>query len=476
MIVTISATIIYRSPKPTLSNYKTDWEAFEGYINGHLNINIRLKTTEEVEDATNHLITTIQDAGWKATPQPKNLKINSPNVPNEVMELVREKRKARARWQRSRNIEDRRKFNQLNNTLRNKLKENRNETFQTYLNSLSVHDNSLWRATKGIKQPARHIPPLQNQVGTWAGTEKEKAEEFAQHLETTFTPNSEETDEEVEAYLNAPLQMSLPIRNFTKNEIQQEINLLNNKKSPGHDLITAVVLKQLPEKGIRYLQVLLNGIVRLTYWPLQLKFAHIILIPKPGKPHNDVKSYRPISLLPLISKLLEKLILKRLNQSEIQNDWLPNHQFGFRTQHSTIQQCHRVVNTIQSALENKVYCSAVFLGVKQAFDRVWNRGLLYKAKNLFPHHYYLLLLSYLENRYFQTKVGDETSQIKQVKAGVPQGSVLGPLLYLLYTHDIPTMEPNNMGTFADDTVILACSENPATVSSMTQEHLILIEE
>ena len=76
-----------------------------------------------------------------------------------------------------------------------------------------------------------------------------------------------------------------------------------------------------------------------------------------------------------------------------------------------------------------MYCSAVFLDVKQAFDRVWHEGLLYKLKKLLPAPYYLFLKSYLKDRTFYVKVSDETSIIRSIKSGVPQGSVLGPVLY-----------------------------------------------
>ena len=110
------------------------------------------------------------------------------------------------------------------------------------------------------------------------------------------------------------------------------------------------------------------------------------MLPKPGKNPIDVTSYRPISLLPTISKVLEKLILKRINKGSNPQDWIPDHQFGFRQSHSTIQQCHRVADTINKALENHQFCTASFLGFSQAFDKVWHPGLLFKIKKKNPTH------------------------------------------------------------------------------------------
>jgi hypothetical protein len=123
------------------------------------------------------------------------------------------------------------------------------------------------------------------------------------------------------------------------------------------------------------------------------------------------------------------------------------------------------VHKINEALETKQYCSAVFLEITQAFDRVWHTGLLYKLQFLLPPpHYYLILKSYLHNKYFQVKVEDSYTDLLPINAGVPQGSVLGPLLFLLYTADLPTSPDATIATFADDTSILATDPDPAIAS------------
>jgi hypothetical protein len=102
----------------------------------------------------------------------------------------------------------------------------------------------------------------------------------------------------------------------------------------------------------------------------RLKKAQIIMIQKPGKDPTDVSSYRPISLLPTISKGLEKLIYKQITKDTGQHGWVTHHQFGLRRAHSTIQQCHRLADTLNNAKENHQYCTAAFLDISQAFDKV----------------------------------------------------------------------------------------------------------
>jgi hypothetical protein len=137
-----------------------------------------------------------------------------------------------------------------------------------------------------------------------------------------------------------------------------------------------------------------------SYWPKQLKTAEIILIPKPGKDPREVSSYRPISLLSIVNKIFEKLILRRLNADLKPDEWMPSHQFGFQNHHSTIQQTHRIIHTFNQALEAKQYCTSIFLDVSQAFDKVRHGGLLFKVKKMFPIQYYTLLQSYLSAREF----------------------------------------------------------------------------
>ena len=103
----------------------------------------------------------------------------------------------------------------------------------------------------------------------------------------------------------------------------------------------------------------------------------------------------------------------------------PDHQFGFRKQHSTVEQIHRITHMISQTLEKKKYCSAVFLNIQQAFDKVWHEGLLYKIKKILPHPYYSILKSYLTNRQFIVKCLDATSATFPIESGIPQGSVLG---------------------------------------------------
>jgi hypothetical protein len=126
-------------------------------------------------------------------------------------------------------------------------------------------------------------------------------------------------------------------------------------------------------------------------------------------------------------------------------------------------------------LENKLYCNAVFLDISQVFDMVWHEGLLYKLHSLPPTNIYRIIESYLTNRYFRTKYRVAYSSPRPILAGLPQGSVLGPILYIIYTADLPTMVNSTTVTFADNTAILTFHEEPAKAMHRLQKHLNKIQ-
>jgi hypothetical protein len=120
-------------------------------------------------------------------------------------------------------------------------------------------------------------------------------------------------------------------------------------------------------------------------------------------------------------------------------------------------------------------CPSVFLDISQAFDKVWHDGLLYKIKHSLPS-YFNLSKSYLSDRQFRTAVNGVVSKVFPIKSGVPQGSILGPVFYLLYTSDIPTTTETTIGTFADYTIILSSHEHPETASEQLHHHLNKIDQ
>ncbi|KAL4085161.1 hypothetical protein QTP88_027453 [Uroleucon formosanum] len=247
------------------------------------------------------------------------------------------------------------------------------ERYENNITKLQSTNGSLWRKTKNIIKLKELIPPIKLPNNKLAISDLEKSNTFAEYFYEVFKPNNINppiNQNKINQSLNSALSTTTPPKHFTPNEIKYTISKLKNGKAPGHDLITNNILKKHTNKAILNITHIFNAMLRLSYFPPLWKISTIILVHKPGKPKNTTSSYRPISLLPSLGKLFEKLLLKRLqNISEI-NKIIPNSQYGFRAHHSSIHPLHRLTDAISSSLELKKYCSGVFLDVAQAFDKL----------------------------------------------------------------------------------------------------------
>lgn len=482
VILNISTEVFQKQPSEIIYNKYTDWKQFRRLINENLSLNLSLQSTENVDDAVDYFINCLQNSAKVSTPILNHSKFDKTGLqyPTLIKRKIAEKRRLRRIWQNTRHPGDKANFNRAAQNLKRLLYDTKNQWFGEYTQSLTAteaSDYSLWKATKRLKRPKVPISPILKPDGSWAKSNVEKSETFAQYFANVFKPNaaSVNNEQEIQGFLESPLQLDFPVHKFKPSEVRSILTHgLNANKSPGYDSITGKLLKELPRKGVMFLTFLFNAMLRLDYVPVQFKRAQLIVIPKPGKPLNQLNSYRPISLLPVMSKVFEKLFLKRLHTLIDEEVVVPSYQFGFRQKHSTVEQVHRVVDTIRQCLEDKSYCSAAFLDVSQAFDKVWHSGLLYKIKKFLPHSVFHILKSYLSDRTFQIKYQNTITNLYPIESGIPQGSVLGPFLYVLYTSDLPETQHTQIATFADDTAILSVHPDPGQASLNLQQSLDIL--
>ena len=174
----------------------------------------------------------------------------------------------------------------------------------------------MWKIAKSIKNTVTFETPLRKPDHSWARNSSEKASLFASHLENVFRPNSNTliTDNslDIQQYINECNQMEIPIRKVKLHEILSIISNLESKKASGYDFITAKLLKELPMEAINFMMHIFNACLSKCWYPDQWKVAQIKMVLKPGKNGELVQSYRPIGLLPLLSKVLEIIFLNRL--------------------------------------------------------------------------------------------------------------------------------------------------------------------
>ena len=249
---------------------------------------------------------------------------------------------------------------------------------------------------------------------------------------------------------------SIPL---TQTEVIEAIHQLKSKNSADIYGIFSNFIKKIATPisyplFIIFKQSLLNGIV-----PRQLKDAKIIPLFKSGDT-SVLDNYRPIALLTTFSKILEKIVCNRLTEYLENNKLVSSFQFGFRKKHSTLHPLLMFSNKITEALENKEHCIAIFCDLKKAFDTVDHNILFIKLAKLGVKGTSIKWFRrYLSERQQSVYLNNQTSEKMSITVGVPQGSILGPLLFLIYINDLPLCSEFLSLLFADDTTLLLSHSN-----------------
>ena len=234
---------------------------------------------------------------------------------------------------------------------------------------------------------------------------------------------------------------------------------LDANKASGPDGIGNLLLHEAAVPIAQPLTELFNFCLSLNKFPSSWKIAQVVPIFKKGDPLHCT-NYRPISLLPCVSKVFERLLFDHIFSFLKSNKLLIPNQSGFIPGDSTVNQLMAICNNISSHLDKGEEVIGVFLDLTKAFDKVWHAGLKHKLREIgIRGQLFELLSSYLHYRKQFVTLNGHTSQLKMMHAGVPQGSVLGPLLFLIYINDITSDIKNDPYLFADDTSVLSHIES-----------------
>lgn len=474
----IKTTNINRSKDP---RYKYDyscanWKRYRALITRHIGNNTfeNLCTTVEEVDTHIRLLSELIMQTRDKSVKKKIVSFESIKLTPEITEMIKRKRILRRRWQRNRDHQIKTEVNLLQKGIKEKIQELKNENWNKYLSTIKPSNQSIWGIARRRKKGHRAIPPLKENDKTLI-TNKEKASALSEYfrkahenpLEDNNPLHTQEVNNTVQEMLRGSSSDTPEL--VETSEITVIIRNLKNPKAPGLDEVNNILIKNLPASGLEYIKYIINSCLKLEYFPKVWRHAKVIPIPKPGKPANELSSYRPISLLSSISKILERVLLNRINDHLEENNIIPKQQCGFRTGRSTSHQLINVIKTAKENLRNKKSTGVIFLDVEKAFDRVWHNGLLYKMIKLgFPSALIKTVGSFISERTFSVFINGQHSEIKGIRYGVPQGAVLSPTLYNIFTHDIVRETTDKIALFADDTALHHSSENSADIVTHLQ--------
>ena len=268
-------------------------------------------------------------------------------------------------------------------------------------------------------------------------------------------------------YLTPPILESFCLLETSKQEVEHYIEMINVKKATGYDELPAKFLKNSASLIAEPLSKLFNLSISNGEYPDFLKVAKVLPIHKKGV-HTDMNNFRPISILSHINKIFETIISNQIKNFLKKHNILYKYQYGFRESHSTDHALIEIVDSIKFSIDDNKLAGGIFVDLTKAFDTVNHSILLEKLSAMgirgIPHK---LLESYLTNRFQYVQIGESKSKRLPINCGVPQGSVLGPLLFILYINDLANCcKHGKIRIFADDTAIyFECSNINELIST-----------
>ena len=240
---------------------------------------------------------------------------------------------------------------------------------------------------------------------------------------------------------------------FTPEEVSEALSHTKSGTAMGYDNIAPEFMKHLGPRAVKWFASFLSRITSERSIPRIWRRSKVIAILKPGKDPHSASSYRPISLLSVCFKVLERLILRRVTPDV--EEILSADQAGFRPGRSTCDQVLALTTFIENGFQRKMKTGAVLLDLTAAYDTVWHTGLLLKLAKALPFWVADVVGFMLRDRRIRVHIGEDTSRWRLQSNGLPQGSVLAPTLFNMYTNDLPATSSRKF-IYADD--ICCCSQ------------------
>jgi len=471
----------FRTAEKILDYKNIDLEKFYNFINNNLLqvANNRNLSNEEIENTARGLPQIVQLAIENAVPKIALKTTGLIQLEQVTLNLIRERKQLRRRYRRTGRQEIKSLIRNADKLIKEQIAQTHKKYWENKFKSIKMKNDTFKKVKvlAGIK--TKYAIPSLLSGDQEISQPEEKAEKFAEFWTGIYGQNQglgdEETTLEVERVvqelttvqprlqfsddLNSEKSSRVDIEEYEELMDVEEMNDIlrsrNNKLSSGHDGIPMYILKKTPQSLRRCLVILFNNMYNNSFIPQVFKETKMVPVLKPRKNAQQIESYRPISLISNVSKLYEVFIHRKILRFMEENNICNDRQFGFKNKHSTVHALSIFSSDVTNSINRRSGTIAVSIDTEKAFDTTWQKGIAYKMKQLnFPVTLCAIILNYLENRKFKVNVNKVESNLYVIKEGVPQGSILGPTLYNIYTMDIP--EPSsgvNLLMYADDVII-----------------------
>lgn len=377
-------------------------------------------------------------------------KTRKPWITAELLQRIKTKDKLYKAFLNTRSLEDLRVFKQYRNQLTKQLRSARTKYYTAFLDIKHGRRDVLWTRINSLLHRYPSHTPIRNLK---VNGEEQSGRELANAFNNFFTtmPTSGSADEACK-YIHTVSEKSMFLQPVTEQEVISIIQNFKNSSSCDIDGLQVRPVKHVADIIAPILADIFNICLTEAVFPRKMQVAKISVIYKKGD-RNDLGNYRPISILPIFSKAFEKILYSRISKFADKHCLISQNQFGFRKNMSTELALLEQKEYILTQLENKDIVLGIFIDFSKAFDLVNHEVLL---KKLWYYgirgHEAGILHSYLSYRKQIVYLNNEHSEIKSVTSGVPQGSKLGPLLFIIYLNDIININPiAKFIIYADDT-------------------------
>ena len=296
------------------------------------------------------------------------------------------------------------------------------------------------------------IPPLFHE-NKFMTDFKEKAELF----DALFAKQCSliKSSSKLRSHLHYLTDNRLSAVSVSQDDIAKIIQNLDPNKANGHDNISIRMLNICGSSNYKPLEMIFKQCIETGFFPSEWKKVNIVPIQKKGD-KQPLENYSPVSLLPICGKILKRLMFNEMFNFFIENKLISSNQSVFKPGDSCINQLLSITHEIYESSDVRLEVRSVFLGISKAFDRVWHDGIIYKlTQNGISGNLLNLQVDFLKERKQSVVLNGQVSTWKNIDAGVPQGSILGPLLFLIYINDLTEGLTTNVKLFADDTSLFS---------------------